>query len=210
MVTPPEETVERAWKRGLHVGRFKAVDDLLAHNFEAFTGLENILLSRTLDPTTRLHYELLDNSVPRGEEPLTIAFGWSGEMNILDVGCMVSIERYRKININAKGPAEVYPDRLARAVGNNVDFLVRCLRRYPQLNFADRITGRIYASYVGGRLNSLDYNELERAAADGNVRSILDAAAPEIFSGQAPQSRPTPKFLQPSQYHTIGKWMVNN
>jgi hypothetical protein len=28
MVTPPEETIERAWKRGLQFGRYKAVDDL--------------------------------------------------------------------------------------------------------------------------------------------------------------------------------------
>jgi len=39
MITPPEMTVERAWKRGLKFGRYKAVDDLLAHNVEAFTGM---------------------------------------------------------------------------------------------------------------------------------------------------------------------------
>ena len=30
MITPPHETVERAWNRGLEVGRYKAVDDTLA------------------------------------------------------------------------------------------------------------------------------------------------------------------------------------
>jgi hypothetical protein len=35
MITPPEMTVERAWLRGLKVGRYKAVEDLLAHNVEA-------------------------------------------------------------------------------------------------------------------------------------------------------------------------------
>ena len=29
MITPPESLVERAWKRGLEVGRYKAVDDTL-------------------------------------------------------------------------------------------------------------------------------------------------------------------------------------
>ena len=29
------------------------------------------------------HYELLDKDVPRGEVPLTAAFGWTGEMNLL-------------------------------------------------------------------------------------------------------------------------------
>jgi hypothetical protein len=32
MITPPEATVERAWTRGEQFGRYKAVDDLLAHN----------------------------------------------------------------------------------------------------------------------------------------------------------------------------------
>ena len=32
-------TVELAKKRGLQVGRYKAVDDLLAHNVEAYTGM---------------------------------------------------------------------------------------------------------------------------------------------------------------------------
>ena len=27
------------------------------------------------------HYELLDKDVPRGQVPLTAAFGWTGEMN---------------------------------------------------------------------------------------------------------------------------------
>ena len=39
LVTPPEATVERAWTRGLETGRFKAVEDLLYHNVEAFTGM---------------------------------------------------------------------------------------------------------------------------------------------------------------------------
>jgi hypothetical protein len=40
MITPPEMTVERAWTRGLKVGRYKAVDDLLAHNVEAYSGIQ--------------------------------------------------------------------------------------------------------------------------------------------------------------------------
>jgi hypothetical protein len=39
MITPPDATVERAWKRGLEIGRYKPVDDLLAHNIEAYTHL---------------------------------------------------------------------------------------------------------------------------------------------------------------------------
>ena len=42
VITPPDATVERAWQRGLKFGRYKAVDDLLDHNVEAFTGMPNL------------------------------------------------------------------------------------------------------------------------------------------------------------------------
>ena len=44
MLTPPEALVERAWKRGLEVGRYKAVDDVLAHGIEAYTGMPAAVL----------------------------------------------------------------------------------------------------------------------------------------------------------------------
>ena len=78
MITPQEATVDRAWQRGLELGRYKAVDDLLAHNVEAYTGMQNILFGRVLDPKASVHCEFLDSNVPRGEVPLTAAFGWSG------------------------------------------------------------------------------------------------------------------------------------
>ncbi|MFV2034190.1 MAG: hypothetical protein ACC631_03600 [Halocynthiibacter sp.] len=45
MITPPTETVERAWKRGKKTGRYKAVDDLLFHNIEAYTGMPRLFLN---------------------------------------------------------------------------------------------------------------------------------------------------------------------
>ena len=48
MITPPEMTVERAWTRGLKVGRYKAVDDLLAHNVEAYTGMPELFFTWAL------------------------------------------------------------------------------------------------------------------------------------------------------------------
>ena len=41
-ITPPPATVERAWQRGLTTARYKAVDDLLYHNIEAFTGIPEL------------------------------------------------------------------------------------------------------------------------------------------------------------------------
>ena len=48
MVTPPCATVERAWLRGQQVGRYKAVDDLLDHNVEAFNGIPVLLFTWAL------------------------------------------------------------------------------------------------------------------------------------------------------------------
>ena len=55
-----------------------------------------------------MHYEFLDNSVPEGTRPRTVAYGWNQEMTILDVKAMLDIDRFRKININAHAPEEVY------------------------------------------------------------------------------------------------------
>jgi len=206
MLTPPHDTVERAWQRGLEVGRYKAVDDLLAHNVEAYTGMQNILFGRMLDPNLRVHYEFLDNDVPRGEVPLTVAFGWSGEMNILDIKRMLDIRRYQKINVNATTPAEVYPDREAMAPENNLEFLAGCVQRFPQVKLADRHTGRIYARFAAGRLEWIDPDPLARAVALSDVAVALRAIAPEILAQPGSRLKQTPEFLDPHQFHTLGRW----
>ena len=60
MITPPETTVERAWTRGLKVGRYKAVEDLLAHNVEAYAGMPELFFTWALIAGKRVHYEFLD------------------------------------------------------------------------------------------------------------------------------------------------------
>ena len=133
-------TVERAWTRGRKVGRYKAVEDLLAHNVEAYTGMPELFFTWALAAGKRVHYEFLDNSIPEGRPPRTVAFGWNGEMTILDIKSMLDIEKFRKINIRAKKPDEVYVDENLAPEGN-VEFLKRCARWIPIINFADYETG---------------------------------------------------------------------
>jgi len=95
--------------RGIEVGRYKAVDDLLAHNIEAFTGMPEVFFTWALAVDKKVHYEFLDNGVALGERPRTVAFGWNGEMNVLDVKGLLDVDRYRKINVNARSADEVYP-----------------------------------------------------------------------------------------------------
>src|SRR4029077_14600055 len=92
------------------VGRYKAVEDLLAHNVEAYTGMPELFFTWARDTRRRVHYEFLDNGVAEGRRPRTVAFGWNGEMTILDLKGMLDIERFRKINIHAQAPNAVYLD----------------------------------------------------------------------------------------------------
>ncbi|HZD90863.1 MAG TPA: hypothetical protein VE224_12230 [Pseudolabrys sp.] len=204
MITPPEMTVERAWKRGLKFGRYKAVDDLLAHNVEAYQGMPELFFTWALNTGRRVHYEFLDNSVNEGERPRTVAYGWNQEMTILDVKAMLDIERFRKININAHAPAEVYlGDNLAPEA--NVDFLKRCARMIPAINFADYGTGRVYARLERGRWAWRDEQGFARALADPDTCAGLDAVAPKAYDAVAAMP-----FVQPGpaddKAHTLGAW----
>lgn len=212
MITPPHETVERAWKRGLEVGRYKAVDDLLAHNVEAYTGMPELFFTWALRANKSVHYEFLDNSVPLGERPRTAAFGWNGEMNILDVKCMLDVDRYRKINVNAASPETVYPDRQAMAAENNTQFLLQCLHSIPTINFVERATGRVYARVESGKLAWTDPEALNRAMQDTETRAGILAVAPEASSEvcrSGPESTRLCEVSQTARLHTLGQWGEN-
>ncbi len=204
LITPPHETVERSWKRGLDVGRYKAVDDLLAHNIEAYTGMPELFFTWALRANKSVHYEFLDNSVPPGEQPRTVAFGWNGEMYILDVKGMLDVDRYRKINVGASSPDRVYPDRQALAAENNVQFLSQCVCRIPTVNFVDRATGRIYARIRSGALAGTDPDILIQALADEETRAGILAVAPSAMNDA---SKPVQlrEVLQSKRFHTLGR-----
>jgi hypothetical protein len=208
LITPPHATVERAWKRGLEVGRYKAVDDLLAHNVEAYTGMPELFFTWALRTGKDVHYEFLDNSVALGELPRTAAFGANGELHVLDVKCMLDIDRYRKININARGPGEVYPDARAMAPADNTRFLLQCARRLPALNFVDRATRRLYARLESGRLAWTDREHLALAMENDETRAGILAVAPGAPAFQ-PSGRIDPQALQAAleaaRAHTIGQ-----
>jgi hypothetical protein len=204
MITPPHETVERAWRRGLEVGRYKAVDDTLAHNVEAYTGMPDLFFTWALRSGMSVHCEFLDNGVPPGERPLTVAFGRGGELNVLDVKGLLDVDRYRKINIDAKGPDEVYPGGDAMAPERNTRFLAECVARLPAVNFALRESGRVYARTEAGRLAWTDRAALERALADPETRAGILAVAPDALGPAAPAR--SNETLRARDFHTLGQW----
>lgn len=205
MITPPDATVERAWGRGLEVGRYKAVDDLLAHNIEAYTGMPEVFFTWALATGKKVHYEFLDNSVALGDTPRTIAFGWNGEMHVLDVGGLLDIERYRKIHVDARNAAEVYADAAEMTPARNTQFLEQCVKRLPIVNFADRDTGRIWLRMEHGKPAWLDSAALAKAVADPETRAGIAAVAPEALNHSGlPEA--TARIRDSERLHTLGNW----
>jgi hypothetical protein len=202
MITPPEATVERAWLRGLKVGRYKAVDDLLAHNVEAFLGMPRLFFTWAARTDKHVNFEFLDNTVAAGDVPLTAAFGNHATLHLLDLRRMLDIERFHKIDVEAQSAAEVYPDPRTFAAEANTALLRHFLRDIPRLILAEQASGAVYAVIEEGEWTEKNSAGLDRAARDPDVRVALEAL------GLANATRATERSsrLDPSSYPTIGRW----
>jgi hypothetical protein len=203
MITPPEMTVDRAWNRGLKVGRYKAVDDILAQNVEAYSGMPELFFIWALIGNKRVHYEFLDNSVGEGCLPRTAAFGWNEEMTILDIKSMIDVVRFRKINIGAQTAADVYQN-IDLSPQSNLDFLKRCVRWIPTINFADYETGQIYARLQRGNWIWRDQPAFERALEDPEANAALLAIARNVYDPPSAEQRRADVATE--KIHTIGAW----
>lgn len=175
VVTPPEETVERGWQRGLERGRYKTVEEFLGHCVEAYTGMPKLLFKWLSNRRPEFRYAFLDNRVPKGTFPKTIAVGDRGEITIHDPVAFIDMERYQKINLNARSREEVYPPAPLLAVSMNCGFLKECLRRIGRVNFVDGATGIAYLRAQDGRFEILDAAMLDRVLEDGETAAVLHA-----------------------------------
>lgn len=212
MITAPEATIERAWQRGIKTGRYKAVDDLLHHNVEAYTGMPDLFFSWALSKDKQIHFEFLDNNVAETERPRTVAFGADGVMTILDVGMLLEVDRYRKVNLKAKAPEEVLggtetdhgPDP-----ARHTAFLERCAKLIPTLRFADYRTGQIYGVMENGRWTWRDAAYVNGLADADPVRAGLaaigwDEATENI--GERTRENPLSLDLAKEKAFTLGQW----
>ena len=206
MITPPSETVARAWERGLKTGRYKAVDDLLYHNVEAYTGIPNLFFSWVLSKEKRLHFEFLDNDVPEGELPRTAAFGWNRTLTVLDINLMVNIDRYRKVNIEAQEPAEIF-DRKDMVLKDNTTFMKRCAELIPEINFADQDSGYVYARMSHGKMTWCDDHYVESLSEELDVKESLEAFG---FWGAEPSESDELEALDfdAEKNYTLGRWNI--
>ena len=203
MITPPEMTVERAWTRGVKVGRYKAIEDILAQNVEAYSGMPELFFMWALIGSKRVHYEFLDNSVAEGCPPRTVAFGWNEEMTILDIKSMIDIERFRKINIRAERAADVYAN-MDLSPQRNLDFLKRCVRWIPAINFGDYETGQIYARLQRGKWVWREQARFDKALEDPEANAALLAIARNAYSPAGTEQKHTDVAAE--KMHTIGAW----
>jgi hypothetical protein len=209
VITPPEQLVERAWMRGLEFGRYKAVDDTLAHGVEAYTGMPDVFFTWVSRTDKRIHIELLDNSVQLGQLPRTVAFGTNYTFNVLDVGKLLDIERFGRVDINASAPDKLYPDALQLAPELNVGFLKRSIQAFREVNFAEQDTGRIYVRIHSGVPALVDREAFPKAIEDPNTRAALRVIAPGVFAGEGrPIERP--QYLTGEEGSatgpTLGEW----
>lgn len=190
IVTPPEETVERGWLRALERGRYKAVEDFLGHCVEAYSGMPSVFFRWLGYTNADFRYYFLDNRVPIGEFPTPIATGDRSCMSVFDPEGLVNIDRYQKININARCREEVYPDGDAMAVRNNLGFLRQCLRAIAQVRFHDGPDGRPYLECSKGSFRVLDRTTLETALQRASTRDVLTEIAPGLFTAEGGQAGP--------------------
>jgi hypothetical protein len=208
MITPPDLLVERAWQRGLEFGRYKAVDDTLAHAVEAYTGIPDVFFTWVRRSDKRIQFEFLDNTVRLGERPRTVAFGDNDVFNVLDVKGMLDIERYGRVNVDAAAPEFLYADRGLLDPDHNTGFLRRCcLDGFREVNFADRATGRIYLRIASGTPIWKDATLMKSAIADPDTYSAVKAVASRAMCGEVPEGG-GPQYLhgQTGAAPTLGQW----
>ena len=213
MITPPESLVERAWSRGLDVGRYKAVDDTLAHSIEAYTGMPQLFFTWVGRADKRVHFEFLDNSVQLGERPRTVAFGSNDALHVLDVKSMLDVERYCKVNVDARSAEFLYRDKELLDPEKNTEFLRQCVSRFRSVDFADFATERIYLRIESGIPAWAEREVLDRALTDPDTRAGLLAVAPTVVGGDVPPPD-RPQYLRTQEHseplHTVGSWGTAN
>lgn len=208
VITPPEMLVERAWKRGLEFGRYKAVDDTLAHSVEAYSGIPNVFFTWVRRTDKRIQFEFLDNTVLLGERPRTVAFGDNETFNVLDVKSTLDIERYARIDVDAAAPGYLYPDAAVLSAEKNADFLRRCVRSFHWVNFAEQASGKVYLRIERGRAVEKEPAAFTQAIQCPDTLAAIRAVAPEALSGSVPDS-PRAAYLGkqgPGRPPTLGQW----
>ena len=181
VITPPEETVNRGWERGLVRGRYKSVEDFLGHSVEAYAGMPKLLFKYLTNPKPRYVFEFLDNSVPKGEYPTTIAKGTQDRIDIFDPVAFIDIQRYQYINVAANNAGAVYDDEASQRIETNMEFLSQCIARINLVNFIDAESGQIYLQSERKKFRIVDADLFDSKVSNVDIATIFSLLAPQVF-----------------------------
>ncbi|MDE0694877.1 MAG: hypothetical protein OXH76_03475, partial [Boseongicola sp.] len=97
-----------------------------------------------------VHYEFLDNSVPLGDPPRTIAFGQNGNFVVLDLERLCDVERFRHVDVDARTADQV--------IGRTLDwqeamaFVRSACAELAEVAFVVPGTDRIFAKSTGRKI----------------------------------------------------------
>jgi len=130
-------------------------------------------------------------------------------LNVLDVKCLLDVERFRRVNIDAKAPDALYEDRTQLEPQRNALFLKRCIQSFPQVNFAVQATGAVYLRVQSGVPVWVDRQVLRMAMADDDSRTaVTSALAQPLIDGAPSADRPLflPDIMGDTPIHTLGEW----
>jgi hypothetical protein len=205
MITPPGSLDERACVRGLEFGRYKADEDTLAHGEETYSGMGQIFSTWVRRRDKRVHFEFLDNTVALGERPRTVAFGWNEILRVLDVKSLIDVERFRRVNVDARAPGELWRDSAELVPGRNTAFLAQCMKEFRVVQFVEQSTGRAYLHVSAGEPAWIDRGVFEQVTRDFDTRSGLQAVVPAAF-GPAVPLRAAMALSDEERRHTLGQW----
>ncbi len=173
IVTDPAEIVERGYNRGLETGRYRSVDDFLALSIEAHKGIPSKFMQWLKRDEPEFRYEFFNNNVPKGEPQDLVAYGDRHSMRIYDVSTLLDIERYRKVNINAKTLNDLYLDKKALEPSENVGFLKSCVAGIDQIEFADPQSDIVFAISSKGSLKVTDASLFAEKLQDEDFFAVM-------------------------------------
>ena len=157
----------------------------------------------------QIRFEFLDDTVPLGERPRSVAFGDNTTFNVLDVANMLNIDRFARINVNASAPASLYTNRNLLAAEHNMAFFQRCVGEFRNVNFVEQATGRIYLRIESRVPVWKDGATLESALRDSDTRAAVQSVASDDLLARASETGRTQYLSSPdsdAQTSTLGWW----
>ena len=207
MITPPASLVERAWKRGLDVGRYKAVDDTLAHGVEAYSGMPELFFTWVAP-----HRQARAFRIPRQQRRARRAAA-HGRVRLerrAQRARRPSHARRRALSgastSTRPGPASLYPRPRRSCPRRTHDFSPTACGGFARSTSPTPATGRIYARVESGGSSWIDPRCLRLPRRSGRARRLRRGA--EGIFDRSPAARPAPAprdHVGRERIHTLGR-----